>query len=61
MKKVHNEPTGAYFFPFEHTSKPIKSKNHVPLHNQRVILEVIRKKHVNKKIQYGMTSMNEEE
>ena len=59
-KKVHNKPTESYLFLVKHISKLLKRNNHVLLYTQKVKLEAVGTKHVNKKIQSVITSMNEE-
>ena len=49
------------FFLAKQISKLIKIKNQVLICTQRAILEVVEKKHANKTIQSGITSMNDDE
>ena len=51
-KKVHNEPTEAYFFLIKQVSKLIKTKKHFWLRTKRV------KSDVNKTIGYIKTNFN---
>ena len=53
-------PTESYYFLVKQVYKLLKRKNHILIHTQRAKLEVPEKKHVNKKNQSGITSINED-
>ena len=61
-KNVHNEPTEAYLFLIKQVYNLIKINNYVRLRIKIVKLDVNKKiGHVNKIIQYGITSVNGKE
>ena len=61
-KQIHNKPTEAYFFLIKHIYMLIEIKKHIWISTKRVEYDVDGTiGHVNQKIQYIITSINEKE
>ena len=58
-RKVKNEPTGADLFLGKQISQLLKKKKHIILCSKIIKHGAVNKKHFNKTIRYGITSMNE--